>query len=113
MDKTQIITIIITAVITAVIKEIISAILRRIPSVTQKFKTSLTLTIKRIIRKYWRVLFDILGMMFVIAMLRYWVRQFPTVSHGSVFIIAYLAAWLVYWNVELIRDIRKIQQPTT
>jgi len=108
MDKTQIITIIITAVITAVIKEIISSLLRRIPSVTDELKLTVTLTLRKIAQKYWRIAFDIVVMAFLIAMLRYWILQFPTVSHGSVFIISYLTAWFVYWNIELLKDIRGI-----
>jgi hypothetical protein len=108
MDKTQIITIIITAVIAAVIKEIISAVVKGVPSVTAKLKKGLVSTLRQIMWKYWRVLFDAAMMAFLVIMLRYCVLQFPTVSRGSVIIMAYFASWLVYWNVELIKDIRRI-----
>jgi hypothetical protein len=108
MDKTQIITIVVTAVVTAVIKELISAVVKSAPSVTSKIKKGLISTLLQALRKYWRVLFDAAMMAFLIIFLRHMVLQFPDVTHGSVFIIAYIAAWLVYWNVVFIKDIRGI-----
>ena len=113
MDKTQIFTLVITALITAVIKEIISAVIRRFPAISRKIGSSLLKSLQTTMRKYWRSLFDLASLVFTVTLIQSWVQHNGVRTTGSVFMIAYLAAWFIYWTTELKQDIRTLNRTTS
>lgn len=108
MDTKWLIAIVIGNVIAAIVKESVSGFIKLMPAMAATLTAKLRPMVVRILRRYWRVGFDLLGMMLVGLAFPFLAAQFPAVTHLSVFIIAQLSAWMVFWNIELLKDMRAL-----
>ncbi len=108
MDTKWLITIVIANVIAAIVKELVTGVIKRMPSTTATLTAKLKPIVTAFLRKYWRMLVDLVGMVVVIIGFRFVAPTLGPVTHGTVFVVGMFAAWFIYWQFELVKDLRKL-----
>ena len=107
MDTTQLISSVIIAVIALLAKEVILWLLKLINPIIKKVAKTLAVTIISWTNRYFRILIDILELLFFSFIIRNALSDPSPITKSIIFNISFLTAMLVYWFFELLADINK------
>ncbi len=108
MDTKQLIISVVATVIVVIAKELTSWAVKRTPSTMVRLTATLGPIISRFLRKYWRIVLDAVVIVFMVILIRWSVSPTDTLKRSDVFLISFFTATLVYWQTELMRDLRRI-----
>jgi len=105
MDTKWLITIVIGNVIAAIVKESASWVIKRMPKMTATLIGKLKPTVIIILRRYWRVIFDLVIIILSVITLRILTGSKEPMSRQDVYLISFAAYSLFYWNIEFSKDL--------
>ena len=108
MDTKQLMISVTAAVIVAIAKELTSWAVKRTPPAMSRLTATLSPIIRRFVSKYWRVLCDLVVIVIMLLFIRWSVVSSEPLKRTDVFLISFFTASLVYWQAELMKDLRRI-----
>ena len=105
MDTKWLIAIVIGNVIAAIVKELVSSVIKRMPNMMATLIGKLKPTVISILRRYWRVIFDLVLMVMSLFVLIIVMRSKEPLTRSDVFLISSMAYMLFHWQTQFAKDL--------